>query len=85
MDCLIPQFLALMKHHLGKDDVDVSSSTGTPTGHGYRLDSDDFLGNVSELFKQMDLRGDGEVSWDDFSAVRRRLKGARRWSVHNYK
>lgn len=62
-----------MKHHLGKDDFDASSSTGTITGHGCRLDSDEFMGKIGELFKEMDIRGDGEVSWDDFSAVRRGL------------
>lgn len=74
-----------MKHHLGRDAIDVPSSTGTTADHGYRLDSDEFLGKIGELFKQMDIRGDGEVSWDDFSAVRRRLKGTRLWSLHNYK
>jgi hypothetical protein len=39
-------------------------------------DENAFALQASDIFQQMDVRGDGEVSWDDFSAVsdRRSLK-----------
>lgn len=30
----------------------------------------DTAGKVAQVFKQMDVRGDGEVCWEDFSSVR---------------
>lgn len=33
------------------------------------MDDIDMATKVGEVFKQMDVRGDGDVSWEDFSAV----------------
>lgn len=37
-------------------------------GHGYN-DVYGIASKVGEVFKEMDIRGDGEVCWEDFSAV----------------
>lgn len=37
-------------------------------GHGYS-EADGIASKVGEVFKEMDIRGDGEVCWEDFSAV----------------
>lgn len=83
LDCLVfpchslLQFLAVVQRHIGQDDfgfgVVASSGHGLQGnqgchGHG---EANGIASKVEEVFKEMDVRGDGEVSWEDFSAVRR--------------
>ena len=64
------QFLAVMQRHIVKDDEALSAETfSTTAGNRRRIDSDEFMSKVGEIFKHMDVRGDGEVSWEDFSSV----------------
>lgn len=58
------QFLAVVQRHTDQDDFVFSTTSG---GHG---ETDGMASKVEEVFKQMDIRGDGEVSWEDFSTVR---------------
>lgn len=65
------QFLAVVRKHIRQDELYISPSCGSGGGkHG--LEGSDMAGKVGEVFKQMDVRGDGDVSWEDFSAVRHR-------------
>eukprot|EP00903_Cladosiphon_okamuranus_P012920 g12063.t1 len=66
------QFLAVVQRHIGQDDFGFSASIGYGHqgnqgchGHG---EADDVASKLEEIFKEMDVRGDGEVSWEDFSA-----------------
>lgn len=62
------QFLAMVRRNLSEEEIDLSAS---PTSSGVHSSEIDNMANkVGEVFKQMDVRGDGEVSWEDFSAVR---------------
>lgn len=62
------QFLAMVRRHVGEEAFDLSAS---PTSScASRSEMDAIANKVGEVFKQMDVRGDGEVSWEDFSAVR---------------
>ncbi|CAM9103616.1 unnamed protein product [Ectocarpus sp. 13 AM-2016] len=70
------QFLAVVRRHVEHGDFGFTAMNGDGTagghlhGHGY----DDVYGiasKVGEVFKEMDIRGDGEVCWEDFSAVSR--------------
>ncbi|CAM9206262.1 unnamed protein product [Scytosiphon promiscuus] len=71
------QFLAVVQKHLEHGDFFSATNSGGPAGahgqgHGYRHDeAGETAGRVDEVFKQMDIRGDGDVSWDDFSAISR--------------
>lgn len=63
------KFLAVVRKHIGQDEIYMSpSSVGGGGGHG--PEGSNMVGKVCEVFKQMDVRGDGDVSWEDFSAVR---------------
>lgn len=70
------QFLAVVRKHLEHGDYfSATNSGGTAVphrhGHGNEYDeASETASKVDEVFKQMDIRGDGDVSWDDFSAVR---------------
>ncbi|CAM9971015.1 unnamed protein product [Ectocarpus sp. 6 AP-2014] len=70
------QFLAVVRRHVEHGDFGFTAMNGGGAGgghlhgHGYN----DVYGNASkvgEVFKEMDIRGDGEVCWEDFSAVSR--------------
>lgn len=68
------QFLEVVQRHIGQGEFNISStgSSATVAGHG---ESDDVASKIREVFKQMDVRGDGDVCWEDFSTVREELRG----------
>lgn len=58
----------MVRRNLSEEEFDLSAS---PTSSGVHSSGIETMANkVGEVFKQMDVRGDGEVSWEDFSAVR---------------
>lgn len=64
------QFLAVMRKHIGQEEFDLSAACGSGDGR-HTLKTNCMANKVGEVFKQMDVRGDGDVSWEDFSAVRK--------------
>lgn len=73
---LLRQFLAVVQRHIGQDDFTFTATTigghghqGNQGSHGHG-EADNIASKVEEVFKEMDIRGDGEVSWEDFSTVR---------------
>lgn len=76
------QFLAVVQRHIGQHDFGSCATTVSGYGHQHgnqgnhgHGDADDMASKVEEVFKEMDVRGDGEVSWEDFSTVRERMIG----------
>jgi hypothetical protein len=57
------EFLALLREHVATAP-EWSSTCQSKSGR--RL----FAENCMDIFRQMDVRGDGRVSWDDYSSVR---------------
>lgn len=68
-----------MQRRIGQDEYGFSATTST--GHGHQGNQGchghgevaDISSKVEDVFKEMDVRGDGEVSWEDFSAVRQHV------------
>lgn len=58
-----------MKRHIAHEEFNIHATT-TGVGEVHGFESGDMASKVGEVFKQMDVRGDGEVCWEDFSAVR---------------
>lgn len=46
------------------------SDTASVNSGADEVESDSMTSKLADIFKQMDVRGDGDVSWEDFSAVR---------------
>ncbi|CAM9375604.1 unnamed protein product, partial [Ectocarpus fasciculatus] len=66
------QFLAVVRRHVGHGDFGFTAMNGGGAGGGHgHNEADGIASKVGEVFKEMDIRGDGEVCWEDFSAVSR--------------
>lgn len=71
------QFLAVVRRHVDHDDNIFAATNDGGGGHEHHgihgqqrhSEAGDISSKVEEVFKQMDVRGDGEVSWEDFSQV----------------
>eukprot|EP00904_Undaria_pinnatifida_P002793 jgi/Undpi1/12514/HiC_scaffold_6.g02183.m1 len=67
------EFLAVVQRHIAPKEPDKATTNATKSGgaSGGQGGLNDTAIKAGEVFKQMDVRGDGEVCWDDFSAVDR--------------
>lgn len=62
----------MVQKHIAQKEPDKATTNATNSGgaSGGQGGLNDTAIKAAEVFKQMDVRGDGEVCWDDFSAVR---------------
>ena len=68
----------MVQKHIGHGQFDkpATSGSGSSCGGGGasgaqgELLMGDTSSKIGQVFKQMDVRGDGEVCWEDFSSVR---------------